>query len=124
MAAPHVTGTIALMMEKNPYLTHEQIASVLDSTKMANGCVDAQAAVAATPSCCQGQRGNADYSTNGLCTMGDLTVLIDYVHISSSLWLPCRDAADIDGNGRVDLADINWMVEHLFITLDPLPSCP
>lgn len=29
MAAPHVTGTIALMLERNPVLTHQQIKNVL-----------------------------------------------------------------------------------------------
>ena len=29
MAAPHVTGAIALMLERNPALTHQQIKAIL-----------------------------------------------------------------------------------------------
>lgn len=53
MAAPHVTGTIALMKEKNPNLGVEQIRSILTSTATtgANGIkvLNTAAAVAATP---------------------------------------------------------------------------
>ena len=32
MAAPHVTGTIALMLQKNPFLTSSELKSVLINT--------------------------------------------------------------------------------------------
>jgi len=124
MAAPHVSGTIALMMEKNPYLTMSEIKNILSTTKMANGCVNAAAAVAATPSCCQGNPGNVDHSQDGLCTMSDLTYIITYLMIDPETWLPCRDAADVDRDGQIEIGDITAMIDYLFITFAPLPSCP
>ncbi|WP_144937810.1 S8 family serine peptidase [Rothia kristinae] len=50
MAAPHITGVIALMKERNPSLSVEQIRSILYSTGTYNAgyrTVDARAAVAA-----------------------------------------------------------------------------
>jgi subtilisin family serine protease len=62
-AAPHVTGTVALMFQKNPNLTAAQIRSILTATATRNqipilgfpnrvwgyGKLDANAAVAAVP---------------------------------------------------------------------------
>jgi subtilisin family serine protease len=64
MSAPHVTGVVALMFEKNPTLTGPQVRSILQSTASRNipgfvgfpnrhwgfGKVDVEAALAATPS--------------------------------------------------------------------------
>lgn len=58
MATPHIAGIVALVLDKNPNLTPDQVTSTLQSTARAfagscSGCgaglVDAQAAVAATP---------------------------------------------------------------------------
>ena len=75
MAAPHVTGVVALMLEKNPSLTPAQVKTILQNTARSPcasyakpdysgstcgtynpgtgsygwGIVDAAAAVAATP---------------------------------------------------------------------------
>jgi hypothetical protein len=64
MASPHVAGVIALMLEKNPALTYEEIYMILTETAYQPavggpypnnnygwGRVDAKAAVEATPSC-------------------------------------------------------------------------
>jgi subtilisin family serine protease len=42
MAAPHVTGTIALMLQKNPALTQSQAESILQDTAipLGAGCRD------------------------------------------------------------------------------------
>ncbi|MCK4271716.1 S8 family serine peptidase [bacterium] len=60
MSCPHVAGTIALMLEKNPYLTPVEIDSILETTAIDRGPhgrdneygagrIDALAAVEATP---------------------------------------------------------------------------
>ena len=51
MAAPHVTGTVALMLEENPALTQAQAEATLESTAipLAAGCRDVLPAVGAEP---------------------------------------------------------------------------
>ncbi len=42
MAAPHVTGTVALMLQKNPSLTQAQAESILENSAvgLGAGCRD------------------------------------------------------------------------------------
>jgi uncharacterized protein (TIGR02145 family) len=95
-------------------------------------CVIAFAAmaVAATPSaggkgCCTlVGMGNVDGSTDGLVTMGDLTVLIDHLFISLTP-LVCPEAGNVDQStdGLITMGDLTVLIDHLFISLAPLPEC-
>jgi hypothetical protein len=51
MAAPHVTGTVALLLEENPSLTQAQAETVLESSAIAlgPGCRSVLPAPGATP---------------------------------------------------------------------------
>jgi subtilisin family serine protease len=58
MASPHVAGTVALMLQKNPTLTAADAEFILESTVVVlpidtmytgAGLLDAAAAIAATP---------------------------------------------------------------------------
>ena len=51
MAAPHVTGTVALMLQKNPALTQAQAEAILQSSAipLGAGCRDVLPTVGATP---------------------------------------------------------------------------
>jgi len=81
--------------------------------------------------CCVGaSKGNVDGSADELVTIGDLTVLIDYLFISfTPLW--CWEEADVDGSGGlvpvdmdVTIGDMTVLIDHLYISLSPLPACP
>jgi subtilisin family serine protease len=52
MAAPHVTGTVALMLQKKPTLTQAQAESILENSaiRMGAGCRDVRSAVGAPTS--------------------------------------------------------------------------
>jgi uncharacterized protein (TIGR02145 family) len=69
--------------------------------------------------------GNVDGSSDGLVTMGDLTVLIDHLFISLTP-LACPEAGNVDQStdGLITMGDLTVMIDHLFITLAPLPECP
>ena len=60
MAAPHVTGLVALMFQKNPALTSNQVISILKDSALAPGAtesaqdigagrIDAKKAIDSTP---------------------------------------------------------------------------
>jgi hypothetical protein len=69
--------------------------------------------------------GNVDCSEDGLVTMSDLTVHIDFLFIT--LTPPCCPAAgnlDASPDGLVGMGDLTVLIDHLFITLNPLPPCP
>jgi uncharacterized protein (TIGR02145 family) len=69
--------------------------------------------------------GNVDGSSDGLVTMGDLTVLIDNLFISLAP-LACPEAGNVDlsTDGLVTMGDLTVLIDHLFISLSPLPECP
>jgi hypothetical protein len=68
------------------------------------------------PSC-----GDIDGSVNGLVTMDDMTVLIDYLYISLT---PLRWPAEANVDGSEDdlltMSDLTVMIDHLYITLAPM----
>jgi uncharacterized protein (TIGR02145 family) len=69
--------------------------------------------------------GNVDGSSDGLVTMGDLTVLIDHLFITLTP-LTCPEAGNVDlsPDNLVTMGDLTVLIDHLFITLSPLPECP
>ncbi len=69
--------------------------------------------------------GNVDGSSDGLVTMGDLTILIDHLFITLTP-LECPEAGNIDlsADGLITMSDLTVMIDNLFITLTPLPPCP
>jgi hypothetical protein len=69
--------------------------------------------------------GNVDQSTDGLVTMGDLTVMIDHLFITLTP-LACPEAGNVDlsTDELVTMSDLTVMIDNLFITLTPLPPCP
>jgi Peptidase C10 family/Immune inhibitor A-like, MAM domain len=77
-----------------------------------------------TPGCCI-TTGNVDGSSDGLVTMGDLTVMIDHLFISLTP-LDCVDAGNVDlsADNLVTMGDLTVMIDHLYITLSALPLCP
>jgi len=80
--------------------------------------------------CAEPTVGNVDRSTDNLITMGDLTVLIDFLYVS--LTPPaCLEDADVDLSGQPDpetsdigMSDLTVLIDHLYISLSPLPACP
>lgn len=81
-----------------------------------------------TLSCCIGQRGNVDNSSDEQPTLGDLTAMIDHLFISLAPPV-CVEEGNLDGSvpegpGSITLGDLTIMIDHLFISLAPLSACP
>jgi len=114
MAAPQVTGIIALMLARNPTLTTAQVRAILQSTtndidapgfdnNTGFGRVNAFAALSATPSPLP-----ADLDGDGDVGPMDLAILL-------GAWGPCGScdgacAADLDGNCSVGPEDLGILL--------------
>lgn len=114
MAVPHVTGTIALMLAKNPTLTPDDVRNILQSTakdlgtpgfdnEYGFGRLDAFAALAATPSPFP-----ADLDGDGSVGPADLGILL-------GAWGACADCdagcdADLDGDCAVGAQDLGILL--------------
>ncbi len=78
--------------------------------------------------CCglyrDGYTGNTDCSTDGMCTLSDITKLIDNVYISHAP-LCCPENGDVDGSGEADatLSDITGLIDHVYISHAETAAC-
>lgn len=110
-AVPHVSGTIALMLSRNHYLTPGEVRSILEQTATdlsppgydlptGFGRLDAADALAATPI-------PGDLDSDGVVLGPDLAILL-------GAWGPCPTsggcAADIDRDGEVGGADLSILL--------------
>ena len=110
-AAPHVSGTISLMLSMNPYLDAESIRAILEATAVdldepgydlftGFGRLDAAAAVAATPV-------PGDVDGNGAVNGADRAIVL-------GSWGPGPEGgaceADVDRSGAVDGVDLGLVL--------------
>ena len=72
--------------------------------------------------CCVGQVGDANGSGEDEPTVGDISVLIDYLFISGA-WINCLEEADVNQSGGenptaidITISDVSVLVDHLFIS--------
>ncbi|UCC43929.1 MAG: hypothetical protein JSU65_12580 [Candidatus Zixiibacteriota bacterium] len=72
--------------------------------------------------CCFGLSGNVDDDVSGICDIGDLTALIDFLFISF-VQPDCMAEANIDGTGTVDIGDLTALIDFLFISFAPPMEC-
>lgn len=120
MAAPHVTGVLALLLQKNPNLDSEQLKNALLSTALDRGApgwdkfwglgqMDALAAfnsIAAGPAVTPG-----DVNDDGAVDAADAILVARHLAGLALLAGDPLDAADADENGTVSQADIDWILE-------------
>jgi hypothetical protein len=97
-------------------------ASVVASKR---GCLTMEKQVEVHLSCCQDTTGNVDCDPDDLVTLGDLSVLIDYLFITMApLCCPEEANMDLSADGLVTMGDLTLLIDHLFQSLAPLPLCP
>ena len=106
MAVPHVSGTVALMLQANPDLDHYQIKQILKDTAIdrgqqgpdndyGHGLIDAWAAVqAALDMACR-----ADFNGDGAVNTLDMLAFLN-------AWAAGSSDADINGDGAVNTLDV------------------
>jgi hypothetical protein len=121
MACPHVAGAIALMLEKDPSLTHTEVKQILQQTArhdgftgsgwtqaFGHGKLDVQAAVNAV----QGGGGGSCSTTSGDSNLNQTLNVLDLVatvnHILGSVPLSSEAiaCADVNQDQQVTVADL------------------
>lgn len=73
------------------------------------------------PDECVGSVGNANCSTDGTVSLGDVSSAIGYVFLDDIMC--CWREADIDFSGEVTLGDVSRLIDHLFLSQSTLPGC-
>jgi len=74
-------------------------------------------------SCCIGYTGNTNCSLEEEIDISDITALINIIYQQGPIC--CDDETDINRNGGIlDITDIVMLIQHLYITHEPLPDCP
>jgi hypothetical protein len=71
-----------------------------------------------------GYTGNTNFDSDGLITLGDITMLVNHVFISKQP-LYCHAAGNANGDpeGNVTLSDITRLVDRVFISKGPTAMC-
>jgi hypothetical protein len=95
--------------------------------------VDYVAPACGLPSCCIGRVGDANDSGEDDPTIGDVSIMIDALFVSSNMSLiNCLAEADVNQSGGADpqeeditIGDISYLIDYLFITGESLglPDC-
>jgi hypothetical protein len=49
--------------------------------------------------------------------------MIDHLFLTLAP-LCCYEEAELDNSGMIDITDAQILIDHLFISLQPLPNCP
>lgn len=134
MAAPHVTGTVALMLQKKPDLLASEVKSILQRTarqdeftgavpnaQWGSGKLDAKAAVDAVSDggSCATTPGDAnqDHTVNIL----DVVVTVNDILQVTPLGEAGRACADLDANGVVNVLDLVAIVNRILNPDGPAP---
>ncbi len=62
--------------------------------------------------------GNVDWSDDQAVSMGDITIMVDYLFITIGPSLKHESVGDVDADGFVTMGDLTVMIDALFTSLD------
>ncbi len=122
MAAPHVTGVVALLKQKNPNLLPEDIKNILKSTAVDLNLpenVQGSGRVRALESAFGFIRG--DSNRNGAVDVSDAVFLLNFLFKDGEP-LICFDAGDANDNGIIDISDAIKILVFLFREGQTMPT--
>ena len=78
--------------------------------------------------CCVGIAGNVDGDDQEEITVSDLTCLVDWMFCMIEPWFCCQPEceaeADINGDGQLDITDLTYFVDYLFLGGPAPMACP
>lgn len=121
MAAPHITGLAALMLQYDPELDFYDVINCLDFTAV-NDKVDAYAAldcIGATH--CYGECGDAN--ADGVVNNADAVYMINYTFAGGPQPLPVLACGDANTDGTVNVSDVVIVINYVFQGGPPPQDC-
>jgi subtilisin family serine protease len=134
MAAPHVTGAVALMLQKKPDLLASEVKSILRQTarqdgftgqvpnaKWGSGKLDVKAAVDAVGGGGSCATTPGDANQDHLVNILDVVVTVNDILQVTPLGEPGRACADVDGSNSVDILDVVTIVNRILHPGAPAP---
>lgn len=133
MAAPHVAGTIALMLEKNPALTRSQVRQILTDTAedggagwrktFGHGKLRTKLAVDAVGGGGGGDCANpGDANLNGSVDVLDVVATVNHIIGRQTLSGDGQECADLDGTSGIAVGDLAAIVAEIMSTGAPRPA--
>jgi len=137
MATPHVTGAIALMLQKKPTLTPAEAKQILRQTARTDaytgsvpnagwgyGKLDVKAAVDAVsgggPGTCATRMGDA--TQDDAVNIFDLVAVVNDILVITPLGEAGRACADMDGSGAINIFDLVGIVNEILNPGSPRPE--
>jgi len=118
-ACPLVSGTASLLLAKDSTLTDNEVSIILlrsaihlppfpdPSPETGHGRVDAYRAVLSIA--------RGDTNNDGVITIGDVSLIINYLFVNQTPLFPDRLLGDVNCDGDVTTGDISRMLDYLFI---------
>ena len=137
-AAPLVAGAACLVIEAHPDWTPYQVREALKASgnhalspdnTYGWGVIRVDSALRINTGCCTGKVGNVNGIGDDEPTIGDVSLLIDFLFISGAP-PACIAEADVNQSGGstplrkdITIGDIAMLIDHLFISGAPLLNC-
>jgi subtilisin family serine protease len=124
LAAPHVAGLAALMLDKNPNAFYPDILSCMRSTSSNgyDGIINVyDAVVCLNPPPCQGECGDAN--EDGSVNVSDAIWMINYVFIGGAPPQPVLACGDANDDAASNVSDAVWIINYVFIGGAPPGDC-
>ena len=132
MAAPHVAGTVALMLDKNPALTRTQVKQILIDTAEDGGAgwrktfgygkLRTKLAVDAVTG---GGGGNCDHpgdaNLDALVNVLDVVATVNHILGLQTLSGDGQECADLDGTSGIGIGDLSAIVSRIMTAGLPRP---
>lgn len=75
---------------------------------------------------CADTPGNVDCSPDNIIDIADLTVLIQYLYVTTDPMCLCLAEANVDADPlkNIDISDLTRLTDYLYISRNPISPCP
>ena len=137
-ATPLVAGAACLVVQAHPDWMPSEVREALKASgnhaqspdnTYGWGVIRVDSALRINTGCCVGTVGDVNGEGGDVPTIGDVSLMIDFLFISGTP-PTCMAEADVNQSGglnplRLDIsiADVAMLIDHLFISGVPLPNC-
>ncbi len=124
MPSPHTAGTREAYTVNGLLSNTTYYFAIRTVDRAGNWSAISNVASNATcPNGCIAFRGNVDGDPFDICDISDLLYLVNFMMGNPrGPAPPCRDEADIDGNGSIDIGDLLYLAEFMYDPNGQMPA--